>query len=100
MAIDFPVDKQPSPPATPGTNFPPEYQGSKLESTRTARDLFITYDEMSAYIKRGIEEALKKDKKQEMEKAQHKLRNFFLLLIASPMITYLEYLIYMKIMGK
>lgn len=79
-------------------NLPPEYAGTAVSSTRTARDIFNTTEEINAYIKRKIEEELKKKEEDKKKGILKRLRALIMWIILSPVIVGLEYLIIMRIM--
>lgn len=75
----------------------PEYDGTKLGSTRTVRDIFHTTEEFNDYIKKKTDEAIKKAVEEQQKKKKGFLFRIAWMFILSPFIFGLEYLLYLRI---
>lgn len=64
-------------------DLPAEYSGSKVGSTRTARDIFITTDEINERIKKEVDKAVEKEKEKRKHAATFWVKGFIFFLIWS-----------------
>lgn len=74
-------------------NIPPEYDGTKLGSTRTVRDILQTRDEIERYVNHEKAEAVVKERKKNEEASRRAFRVVVALIVLAPPIAYLEYLL-------